>query len=1267
VLASAVSVDTWHHIAGQEISSGSRKVWVDGSSGSNTNNLSPSGINANYIGVRPNLSTDFNGRIAEVALWNEELDADEIAALARGASVRRIRPLALVAYWPLWGIGSSEIDCSPGGNSMSITGSLSRANHAPVRPFSIWVPTYLEVAGAVDREFAASATMTADLTAVLAPDRKLVASATMTADLTAVTDVNRNCVASATMTADVVAVTQVDRNCVASAAMTADLAATLTREVTFAAAMTATADVGASLTREVPLVASATMTADVGAVLAPDRTLVASATMSVDVVAAVTREVTFAASATMTSDVAAVLTREAALVASATMAADMGAVLSVQGQVTFAAAMTATADITAGMTLEVSLASSMTATVDLSAYLGCALAASMTASANFASNLWSDHGIELSIAVRQSPSKAVPEQVQVDMVGTWSGRSSFPFHELRYKTTIIGYAGGNYSTDSKPINVGYGPIAAFVIETAGTYTIRVECWEFDDSGNLVDYVSDTSNSITVDSKTTEWPSATKRILYAADNDFTGAPTSSQEKYYNPGTNYDWTDVIGDLNAGYRVSLKKGNTFSIATTIPLGSSTSASLLDTWGSGADPVLSATTEIFKANHGTEDVRVEEMDFDGNNGSGSFFKTHTVLANPALAYFTVSRCRIQHPDICCNIDISDDGGADKEIPKGVFFFETEMSNMDGGSNFFWGVAKESAILGCYIHDVDTGEHCVRNQMAQKFVLTHNKIYYPSHASAAGKNAWDLRCFATDKSWDNITDPIETKYVVFSDNDVMMHYEGGGCIRWISEGDPEKETPISQVIVERNLIRVDDAATMTALLFTAIQVYGQYLTIRNNKIIGARDATNNYRAHTMVNLSDQGQNLHGTPTSHVWVYNNSGYAALDESTNDFIGVKFTRNGERGGMDSLYIHNNIWYCPNLTGICTEISYDALPPNYDASNNTTDGVSTPVPGQSTPGWVDNDPTTAAHMELASGSGAIGQGKGLSYLWEDYEQRWRPQNTTYDMGAGERDNSEPWPGRNFIASMTATCDMGAVLDVTSPVVTFAAAMTATCDMVSAASVDRTLVASATMTSDMVAVLTTGAEKAFAAALTATSDLAGALTREVTLAALVEATADVLAEASVDRTLSVAVQADANLVGVASVDRSVIASLQATADLSAALNIEGETTFAAALTATADVAGALGVDRNMVGALQADANLVGVLVREVPYVVALQSDGNLVAVLSRDANLAASLLSTADLTATLSIGAIDTIVEGECVFHLTVEDESVFHQTVEGEAVF
>src|SRR3990172_9389244 len=131
------SANVWQHACAVFVSATVRRAYVNGGSeGTNATSRAPTGMNNTLIGAVQGvaLSTFMSGRIAEAGIWNVQLNASEIAALAKGVSPLRIRPNALKAYWPLFGVGSPEPDYSNGGFHMTLNAAPVQAAHAPVMP-----------------------------------------------------------------------------------------------------------------------------------------------------------------------------------------------------------------------------------------------------------------------------------------------------------------------------------------------------------------------------------------------------------------------------------------------------------------------------------------------------------------------------------------------------------------------------------------------------------------------------------------------------------------------------------------------------------------------------------------------------------------------------------------------------------------------------------------------------------------------------------------------------------------------------------------------------------------------------------------------------------------------------------------------------------------------------------------------------------------------------------------------------------------------------
>ena len=130
------SADTWQHACAVFASDASRSVFLNGGSkATETASYTPSGLNRMSAGVwdRGSDIWHMNGRLAELGLWNVALTDDQVKMLAAGVSPLRVRPDALVRYWPMYD-AASLVDYSGKSGDLTVTGSPSIADHAPVAP-----------------------------------------------------------------------------------------------------------------------------------------------------------------------------------------------------------------------------------------------------------------------------------------------------------------------------------------------------------------------------------------------------------------------------------------------------------------------------------------------------------------------------------------------------------------------------------------------------------------------------------------------------------------------------------------------------------------------------------------------------------------------------------------------------------------------------------------------------------------------------------------------------------------------------------------------------------------------------------------------------------------------------------------------------------------------------------------------------------------------------------------------------------------------------
>ena len=125
-----ISQNVWFHAAGVFRTATSRTPYVNGVAGStNTNNrgtlTAPNelSIGAGYAsGV---IGGFFQGRFAEVGVWNVELTLAEIASLAQGMSCDKVCPQSLVFYAPL----ARDLIDVRGGRTITNNNGATVVNH----------------------------------------------------------------------------------------------------------------------------------------------------------------------------------------------------------------------------------------------------------------------------------------------------------------------------------------------------------------------------------------------------------------------------------------------------------------------------------------------------------------------------------------------------------------------------------------------------------------------------------------------------------------------------------------------------------------------------------------------------------------------------------------------------------------------------------------------------------------------------------------------------------------------------------------------------------------------------------------------------------------------------------------------------------------------------------------------------------------------------------------------------------------------------------
>ena len=121
----------WHHACVVQASTTSRTIYLDGgNSASSTVAINPKNVNRLNIGAYDlnGAGGFFNGDIAEAAVWNAALNADEVRSLSRGMTCDKVRPQSLVFYAPL----VRDLIDYKGGLTITNNNTATVANHPRV-------------------------------------------------------------------------------------------------------------------------------------------------------------------------------------------------------------------------------------------------------------------------------------------------------------------------------------------------------------------------------------------------------------------------------------------------------------------------------------------------------------------------------------------------------------------------------------------------------------------------------------------------------------------------------------------------------------------------------------------------------------------------------------------------------------------------------------------------------------------------------------------------------------------------------------------------------------------------------------------------------------------------------------------------------------------------------------------------------------------------------------------------------------------------------
>jgi hypothetical protein len=144
--ATPVSANIWQHGGGVFTSDSERLAYYNGVAGTvNTESFTPTGIIRTTSGAFLSLVSNIyaTADVCELGIWNVALTANEMAALAAGATCNSIRPGSLLGYWLPLGkknLSNTEAENFGAFNNPMYVPTRSSARQAVDEPFLVYKP-----------------------------------------------------------------------------------------------------------------------------------------------------------------------------------------------------------------------------------------------------------------------------------------------------------------------------------------------------------------------------------------------------------------------------------------------------------------------------------------------------------------------------------------------------------------------------------------------------------------------------------------------------------------------------------------------------------------------------------------------------------------------------------------------------------------------------------------------------------------------------------------------------------------------------------------------------------------------------------------------------------------------------------------------------------------------------------------------------------------------------------------------------------------------
>jgi PKD repeat protein len=548
------------------------------------------------------------------------------------------------------------------------------------------------------------------------------------------------------------------------------------------------------------------------------------------------------------------------------------------------------------------------------------------------------------------------------------------FHTRQYSWDFGDTGAGTWS-DGTSRNIDQGPAAAHVYDTAGTYTVTLTVVE--SNGTAVG--SDTQTIAVTDPDTVF--SGTATTCVSTGSDFTGCPSGAATV-----TTSSLAGLSGYTNAGERVLLRRGDSWTVSADIGFGVNTGPVSIGAFGtcttpdargicSNAPAITVTYVDGFIQFGANRDWRIADLTFTAAKTVASIYQGGQDLRNILL--YKVKSTGFNNP-----VGVTHWRSSDAQYNDGLSLVSSLIS--DFGTNGTYIGGERISLLGNTIQNSDIS-HIVRVWQAYWGVINHNTLSGSSLTNANGRHALKLHG-STPYGLPNGETYVgtfaqtggsglrnHTEMVVISGNTI------GSSGYWPVSVGPQNaglDERNSDILFEKNRVVAQYGEQSSTLVQEAVLFEGRYNTIRNNVI----DGTGGSADFTGIQVWRRG--VEWTPLNNS-IYNNTIYSATNHSSSG-TGIEVGTDAE-----NTIVRNNYVSFPNLTS--TETLLTNTGTNTTSSNNVLTDTAYFV-----------DPTNATPLSrnfalTASSTAAINQGY-TTPLVDDYLGNCRA-GVTYDVGAYE----------------------------------------------------------------------------------------------------------------------------------------------------------------------------------------------------------------------------------------------------------------------------